>query len=110
MIDNVNKEFRFYDSKLTAKGKEYHKRIALWYEQYHELYSNEVFDIKKWTYTDIKKIPKQKNDTDCGIYVCMYADFEAGGIPIDEHTFDESHMKHFRFKITCDLLRRGVLY
>ena len=70
-----------------------------------------VIDEDKWFQNSRclteSELPQQKNDSDCGVFVCMYADFLSDNLPLD---FDQSHIGIFRQKISIDMVSETLSY
>ena len=107
VIDNQKKQFRFYDS-LQSPGRNYFKPIVQWYVQYLKTYDADRVTLEQdWTFVSMEDIPLQENGWDCGVFLLMYADFEAFEVPLT--TFDlASSMKTLRTKIAADLMRGNL--
>jgi sentrin-specific protease 1 len=53
-----------------------------------------------------KGIPQQKNGYDCGVFVCMFAEYLSRNESFD---FDQKHMDYFRRKITYEIVHNKLL-
>jgi sentrin-specific protease 1 len=66
------------------------------------------FNDADWKFKyDLGIVPQQTNCYDCGVFVCMYADYLIDDLPL---TFTQDNMIHFRQKICADILRGSLLY
>jgi hypothetical protein len=54
-------------------------------------------------------VPQQTNGFDCGMFVCMNADFTADDIPL-VRAFSQQNMELFRQKVGTDILRGALNY
>jgi len=69
---------------------------------------NEAIFDAKYTEHDTY-VPQQDNGHDCGMFVCMNADFVSDDIPL-LGAFSQGHMEHFRLKVGTDILRGSINY
>lgn len=67
----------------------------------------ELWDKKKlelnesdWT-TSCVVVPQQKNQSDCGVFVCTYADYIASGKKFD---FSQVDMPYFRLRMAWEII------
>lgn len=49
-----------------------------------------------WVYEHDSHIPQESNGNDCGIFICMFADFISLNLPLE---FDSSHMPGMRLRL-----------
>ena len=54
-------------------------------------------------------VPQQLNGFDCGMFVCIYADFVSDNVPL-LNAFSQADMPHFRRKVGTDILRGTINY
>jgi len=104
VVDKMHKEIRFYDSKQNA-GIDFCVRILDWYEQYLLLFcEGTAFDRNEWKFSDVDDFLVQKNNSDCGVYVCLFADLELNYVP---HSYlprlTPTAMNTVRLRIACEL-------
>ena len=73
-------------------------------DEHKSLYFDEDLpDQKEWKlYAETPVCPGQTNGNDCGIFVCMFADYIANGWPL---IFNQSHINTCRERITLGILR-----
>lgn len=58
-------------------------------------------DTPKWKYIIVvENVPQQDNDTDCGVFCCMYAEFSSIS---SKFTFSQADMAYFRQKMALEL-------
>jgi len=61
------------------------------------------FKESEWQEHLPKNVPQQLNDTDCGVFVCMFAEYlSRGATP----TFQQSDMPSFRNMMKRQLLQK----
>ena len=66
-------------------------------DAYRHEYQKDMPSQQLWKlYQNTPHCPRQKNAYDCGVFVCMYADYIANGWPL---VFNQSHMNHCRERI-----------
>ena len=65
------------------------------------------FNEKDWTLFVDDAIPKQDNGYDCGVFVCMFADFLTDNLPF---AFSQADMDLFRKKIFVSIKRQKIGY
>ena len=73
-------------------------------DEHRSLYfGEELPDQKEWKlYAETPVCPGQTNGNDCGIFVCMFADYIANGWPL---IFNQSHINTCRERIALGILR-----
>jgi sentrin-specific protease 1 len=108
------KTIEYYDS-LGRGGARGLCRILLQYvhddiKQYHPSLIHE-YDMSSWTISIPDDIPKQSNGHDCGVFICMYADYIIRNIDLHEGiyaTFNRgivaTHMQNYRMRILLQIL------
>lgn len=60
----------------------------------------QALNLATWRMTS-SVTPKQDNDSDCGVFICTYADLTATNTPIE---FTEEDMPGYRQKMMCELM------
>jgi len=65
------------------------------------------FDFKGWSDYQPDDIPHQHNGYDCGVFLCIYADYCSRN---QEFEFDQRFMPYFRKRITLELLDKKMMY
>jgi len=64
-------------------------------------FKKEDWTLKQYTVRD-RKVPQQRNSFDCGIFVCMYADFLLVDLPF---RFSQDDMDFFRLRLCAEIIR-----
>ena len=67
----------------------------------------ELPEKEKWVldYTP-HDIPTQNNDYDCGVFVCMFADFLSQGLELNFH---QAHIPHCRQRIALSIMKGEII-
>ena len=73
-------------------------------DEYRSKHDNtEMPDQKEWKlYAESPLSPGQENGSDCGVFVCMYADYISNGWPL---LFNQSHINSCRERIALGILQ-----
>jgi sentrin-specific protease 1 len=102
----TEKSIRYYDS-LHLNGNSYlNASFRYLKEEYEAKYCVENTEWEQWTLESPRNIPKQENFDDCGIFTLMFADFISRDWPL---VFNQSHIDHFRSRVTLSLLTNQVV-
>ncbi|XP_022820960.1 sentrin-specific protease-like isoform X2 [Spodoptera litura] len=64
------------------------------------------FDDSGWETECLKDIPEQMNSSDCGIFVCTFAEFSSRNAV---YTFTQAHMPYLRRKAALEILTGKLL-
>lgn len=88
-----------YDSlhRIDTNSDEYIFQKLLNFLKEH---SNNMLDISSWTTHRVHDIPKQQNNFDCGVFICVYAEHASRDSRFD---FSQVHMPYFRKKILLEI-------
>ena len=97
-----------YDSMISGKKPEYYNKFITTVENWvrEEAQENQI-DVSKLESIVHQKSPQQDNDFDCGVFVCICADFLSDNLPLD---YSQDNMVFFRDKIAADILRGSLNY
>lgn len=69
-----------------------------------------ILDVEQyWQNENVLDIPQQTNTTDCGVFICMYAELIARKKPI-QNAFSQKHMVYFRKKMVYELCTNSTLF
>lgn len=63
-------------------------------------------DTSLWTSAVVRDIPLQMNGSDCGMFLCRYAECLSRGVRI---SFTQQHMPYFRRRMVYEILHQSVL-
>lgn len=109
VIININKkEIIFYDSLYKCKEtcintinnlKDYLKKEYLYKKQKH-------LNFDDWICGAADNIPLQKNGIDCGVFLCVYAEYVTANKTFN---FSQNDMTYFRKKIFKDIIKKRIL-
>ncbi|XP_016967152.3 sentrin-specific protease 5 [Drosophila biarmipes] len=100
IIDMRRKTILYYDSKgganqnLLGAVEKY-----LWEESLDK--RKQPFDTSTFRIEKARNVPHQKNNTDCGVFSCMFAEYVTRNAPI---TFSQDNMVYFRKKIALEII------
>jgi len=102
------KEIRYYDS-MNGCGMRWLKALLRWLKDEAIHKKEETLDTSSWQLINSGEhsVPQQKNGFDCGVFVCVAADFIQDDLPL---TYSQEDMPFFRKKITADIIRGCTLY
>lgn len=100
-VDNKDKSIIFYDS-MRSGGMRYLMKIKAYMNE--EAAARQTAPIE-WTLQSKEGIPKQRNTSDCGVFVCQYAK----RLCYDQQvTFSHSEATHFRQLMKQELLTKKL--
>lgn len=112
-IVNMNeKTIKFYDSLKNTKAKSANVLevldnllVYLEEESKHKI-QNSKFSASDWIKDDdVRNMPKQDNDYDCGVFCCMYAEYITRN---ERHFgFGPEDMNKFRKQIRLEIIEEG---
>ncbi|XP_060880475.1 uncharacterized protein LOC132952259 [Metopolophium dirhodum] len=71
----------------------------------HDDKKGEDYHPSGWLLTNVKNCPRQTNNWDCGVFVCMYAENLSRGAPLN---FSQQHMGKFRRQIALEIKRKKL--
>lgn len=77
VVQILQRRIVYYDSMDTDnfKYKLYTSTILNYLCAKWQSTKSSAFESKEWAIILMEEIPKQKNDYDCGVFICMYADY-----------------------------------
>ncbi|GAA6086704.1 sentrin-specific protease 2 [Tachysurus ichikawai] len=107
VVDFRAKSVRSYDS-MGQRHDDICNMILMYIKEECEVKKGKGVEILKWTVTSLRatEVPQQKNGSDCGVFVCKYADYIARGRPF---TFRQCHMPYFRKVMIWEILNQKLL-
>ncbi|KAJ6669148.1 hypothetical protein lerEdw1_007957 [Lerista edwardsae] len=107
VVDIRRETIKYFDS-MGQNGYRICKRLLQYLQE--ESQAKRYLDINasSWTLYSVKphEIPQQLNGSDCGIFVCKYADFISRDKPI---AFTQHHMPYFRKRMVWEILHQQLL-
>lgn len=106
-VDFRTKSVRSYDS-MGQRHDDICNLILVYLEEEYMVKKSKDLEELKWTVRSMRAsdIPQQRNGSDCGVFVCKYADYIARGRPF---TFRQCHMPYFRKAMIWEILKQRLL-
>ncbi|RXN33494.1 sentrin-specific protease 2-like protein [Labeo rohita] len=107
VVDFKSKSVRSYDS-MGQRHDDICDMILLYLKEEFRIKKGKDLDTSKWTLSSLRpsEIPQQKNGSDCGVFVCKYADYISRGRNL---TFRQNHMPYFRKAMIWEILNQKLL-
>ncbi|XP_043999042.1 sentrin-specific protease 2 [Gambusia affinis] len=107
VMDLKSKTVKSYDS-MGRRHDDICNLLLLYLKEEHRAKKGRELEGAKWTVGSLKAgdIPQQTNGSDCGVFVCKYADYIAKGKPL---TFKQCHMPLFRKLMMWEILNQKLL-
>lgn len=102
IIDFRHRTIRYYDS-LGSKNPEVLNKLADYLVEEALDKKGQTFDMGGWSLKSMTNIPQQKNQSDCGVFSCAYADVITRNEQIQ---FTHKSMRWLRLKMSMEI-RRG---
>ncbi|XP_068437159.1 sentrin-specific protease 2 [Clinocottus analis] len=106
IIDFKSKTVTSYDS-MGQRHDDVCSLLLLYLKEEHKAKKGRELDSPKWSIGSLRatEIPQQRNGSDCGVFVCKYADYIAKGRPL---TFKQRHMPLFRKLMIWEILNQKL--
>uniref|UniRef100_A0A8C5U7W6 SUMO specific peptidase 2 n=1 Tax=Malurus cyaneus samueli TaxID=2593467 RepID=A0A8C5U7W6_9PASS len=107
VVDLREKTIKYFDS-LGQKGDDICKTVLKYLEEESKEKRNIELTASEWTLHSMgtEEIPQQSNGSDCGVFVCKFADFISRDKPI---IFTPEHMPYFRRKMVWEIIHQQLL-
>ncbi|XP_062355125.1 sentrin-specific protease 2 [Cinclus cinclus] len=107
VVDLREKAIKYFDS-LGQKGDHICKTVLKYLEEESREKRNIELTTSEWTLHSMgtEEIPQQNNGSDCGVFVCKFADFISRDKPI---IFTREHMPYFRRKMVWEIIHQQLL-
>ncbi|XP_010149139.1 PREDICTED: sentrin-specific protease 2-like, partial [Eurypyga helias] len=107
VIDVKEKTVRYFDS-AGQDGDSICQTLLQYLKQESQEKRNLELISSEWTIHSMQphEIPQQMNGSDCGVFVCKYADFISQEKPM---TFTQSHMPYFRKMMVWEIIHQQLL-
>ncbi|XP_074449126.1 sentrin-specific protease 2-like [Larus michahellis] len=107
VIDTRKKTVKYYDSLGQGGDKICETLLKYLQEESHEKRNMEL-NVSEWTVHSMEphEIPQQSNGSDCGVFICKYADYISREKLM---TFTQTHMPYFRKKMVWEILHQELL-
>jgi sentrin-specific protease 1 len=105
VIDFKKKQFQYYDS-LGGRNPDLLEMLAQYVRDEAEIYSQQPkYSTDEWERVTPSAIPHQNNGSDCGVFVCKYADYISQDLALD---FSYNDIPYFRKRMALDIERLKV--
>ncbi|XP_056354492.1 sentrin-specific protease 2 isoform X2 [Oenanthe melanoleuca] len=107
VVDLREKAIKYFDS-LGQRGDHICKTVLKYLEEESREKRNIELTTSEWTLRSMgtEEIPQQDNGSDCGVFVCKFADFISRDKPI---IFNPEHMPYFRKKMVWEIIHQQLL-
>ncbi|NWY58686.1 SENP2 protease, partial [Chionis minor] len=107
VIDMRKKTIKYFDS-LGQKGDKINQALLQYLQEEYRGKRNMKLDVSEWTLHSMgpQEIPQQLNGSDCGVFLCKFADYIARDKPIN---FTQAHMPYFRKKMVWEIIHQYLL-
>lgn len=102
------REIHYYDS-MGGNGDKYMRAILKWIvDEARDKKEIDGYDVSEYRLIDHgHNIPQQENGYDCGVFSCMFADFDTDDLPFQ---FSQENLAEFRLKIVLAIMRGELIY
>ena len=105
VIDTQKKEIRSYDPKGYDRPAAFFRPIFELVQRHHLEKRKENITQEEWRHIDVKEIPQQGNDGNCGVFSCLYAEHLSRGVAFD---FSNENMLQYRFNMLSEIQREQL--
>ncbi|XP_033920224.1 sentrin-specific protease 2 isoform X2 [Melopsittacus undulatus] len=107
VIDVRKKTIKYFDS-AAQRGNKICETLFRYLQEESQAKRNLDLTFSEWTLHSMEshEIPQQLNGSDCGVFVCKYADYISRDKPI---TFTQNHMPYFRRKMVWEIIHQQLL-
>ncbi|XP_043276088.1 sentrin-specific protease 1-like [Venturia canescens] len=105
VINFLTKNITYYDS-LRRKDQGYLRTLLHYLDEEARIKGEDPINQNEWTLGAEREIPTQQNGFDCGVFVCLYAKYEALNKKFD---FSQRDMPQMRLLIKRELMEEILL-
>nr|XP_060624018.1 sentrin-specific protease 2 isoform X1 [Anolis sagrei ordinatus] len=107
VIDMRRETIKYFDS-MGQSGHNICMKLLQYLQDESKVKRNLEINPSSWTLYSMKpnEIPQQRNGSDCGVFVCKYADFISRDKPI---VFSQCHMPYYRKRMVWEILHQQLL-
>ncbi|NXL34111.1 SENP2 protease, partial [Glaucidium brasilianum] len=107
VIDIRKKTIKYFDS-LGHKKDEICESLFYYLQEESQQKRNVQLNFSEWTLHSMEahEIPQQDNGSDCGVFMCKYADYISRDKPI---IFTQDNMPYFRRKMVWEIIHQQLL-
>ncbi|CAL2050736.1 unnamed protein product [Caenorhabditis brenneri] len=105
VIDMVERKIEFYDSLYDGNMavlpalKKYIDEESVEKKKVH-------FDFADWEFYQVEDVPRQTNNSDCGVFVCQYAECASRR---QAPCFTQENMPYFRKRMVYEIVKKKLL-
>ena len=103
-VNFPEKAIKYYDS-MGGRNFKCLKLILKYLMLEHDDKKGKDFHPSGWLLMNVKNCPQQLNYWDCGVFVCMFAEYLSRDAPLN---FSQRHMDRFRRQITYEINRKKL--
>eukprot|EP01135_Chromosphaera_perkinsii_P011954 Nk52_evm7s2542 gene=Nk52_evmTU7s2542 len=100
------KRIEYFDS-LGGSNAKCFKLLKEYLSKESEDKLKKKLDTSDWKCVRRTDIPAQHNGSDCGVFMCKFADYVSRGTEFD---FSQAHMPYFRRRMVYELLSKKLLW
>ncbi|XP_065531257.1 sentrin-specific protease 2 isoform X2 [Lathamus discolor] len=107
VIDVRKKTIKYFDS-TAQRGDKICETLFQYLQEESQEKRNLELTFSEWTLHSMEshEIPQQLNGSDCGVFMCKYADYISRDKPI---TFTQNDMPYFRRKMVWEIIHQQLL-
>lgn len=107
VVDVRKKTITYFDS-FGKKGDKICETVLQYLQEESWEKQNVKLSSSEWTLHSMEshEIPQQSNGSDCGVFMCKYADYVSRDKPI---TFTENNMPYFRKRMVWEIIHQQLL-
>lgn len=109
VVNMKSKQVEFYDPLLQLNTKKTELRnVKRWFHDLAVIRSVKSVNVPLWIDVEMKTIPKQQDDYNCGVYVLLYAECLGRGESVEKLEIDPHMMTKTRRKFVMDLCLKQI--
>ena len=105
VIDIQQKEIRSYDPKGNDRSVGFFQPIFELVQRHHLEKRKKNIIQEEWRHIDVKGIPQQGDDGNCGVFICLYAEHLSMGVHFE---FSNDNMSQYRFSMLSEIQREQL--
>jgi len=105
LINFKERRFEYYDSLFGHPGRTLVNLRQYMHDESHDK-RKLPFDDTGWSDLVHHDGPKQRNGSDCGVFMCTSADYISRGVPLD---FRQEDMPYLRNRMVLQIMRNALL-
>ncbi|XP_064648411.1 uncharacterized protein LOC135500714 [Lineus longissimus] len=105
IVDFRNKQIRYYDS-MGGNNNAGLAAIRKYLEDESMDKRKVAYPTTDWELINVKGIPQQMNGSDCGMFLCKYAEYIVRDADI---TFSQEDMPYFRRRMVWEIVNKKLL-